>query len=95
MGAGEFVLHITAHHRGQPEQGLKGRNRSRVHGGTRPTALLSMALSASSFVLPTGDTVRIGLDPPTSPINQENTPQACSQVNLMETFAQLKGPLPR
>jgi hypothetical protein len=35
-----------------------------------------------------------GEDPPISIIHQENVPQACPEASLMETFSQLRFPLP-
>lgn len=42
-----------------------------------------------------GSTNLSALNPPTSIINQDNTPQICLQTNLMETSTRLRILLPR
>lgn len=42
-----------------------------------------------------GGTLFHELGPLTSSINEENIPEMCPQVNLMDEFSQLRIPLPR
>ena len=59
-----------------------------------PYGLLSLVSYSTQDHLPRDSTAHSEMGPPTSLINQENVPQACSQVNLLEAFSQRRFPFP-
>lgn len=68
------------------------------HGGTLFTGLLSVDCSAfhrQTASISQGWYCPQWVGPPTSMINQDNAPQICPQAILVETFSQLRFPLPR
>lgn len=71
----------------------RGGDLSRDHGGTLLTDLFPLICLATQDHLPRDRTTHSGLDPHTSVINQENAPQICPHVHLMEAILQLMSPL--
>lgn len=61
---------------------------SRKYRGT-----LTMACSTCLYIPEVGTTLN-GVSRPTSVINQENAPQTCVQVTMVETTSQLRFPFP-